>query len=308
MDRASYFIKDKALFGSFPTQESIKELENNGVRFFIDLTYKNERGIIPYKTIYKYISYPIYDQQIPSNNLEFAIFIVKICDIIKKLKDNEKIYIHCKGGHGRSGLVVAIILSKIFDISGKLALEYTKKAHNMRKIMKDKWRQIGSPQTFLQKSFVINFTKTIYFGKSFKNSISTGFSNFSEHSIYIEPIGLFPNAESAIQAHKNLKDIKYVNKHLKSPYPMYSKNLGKKYPDTIEWIKKCPSIVLMILRKKYEQNEYLKQILLNTKLCKLVSYIKGDYIFSIGDNGEGLNILGKQLMKLRDEYLRQLNN
>ena len=33
MDRSSYFIKDKALFGSYPTQSAIQELENEGVRY-----------------------------------------------------------------------------------------------------------------------------------------------------------------------------------------------------------------------------------------------------------------------------------
>ena len=30
MDKTSYFIKDKALFGSYPTQDGINELEKNG--------------------------------------------------------------------------------------------------------------------------------------------------------------------------------------------------------------------------------------------------------------------------------------
>ena len=38
MDNASFFIKNRALFGSFPTQESVEELEKNGVKYFINLT------------------------------------------------------------------------------------------------------------------------------------------------------------------------------------------------------------------------------------------------------------------------------
>ena len=30
MERSSYFIKDRALFGSFPTQEAVEELEKMG--------------------------------------------------------------------------------------------------------------------------------------------------------------------------------------------------------------------------------------------------------------------------------------
>ena len=38
MDNSSYFIKNRSLFGSFPTQESVQELEEHGVRYFVDLT------------------------------------------------------------------------------------------------------------------------------------------------------------------------------------------------------------------------------------------------------------------------------
>jgi len=43
MDYCSYFIKDKALFGSYPTLERAKELIDNGVSVFIDLTTESEK-------------------------------------------------------------------------------------------------------------------------------------------------------------------------------------------------------------------------------------------------------------------------
>ena len=50
MDNCSFFIKNNALFGGFPTQENVDELEKNGVRYFVNLTEKNEPKINPYKT------------------------------------------------------------------------------------------------------------------------------------------------------------------------------------------------------------------------------------------------------------------
>ena len=68
MDNASFFIKNRALFGSFPTQESVDELEKNGVRYFINLTDLTiEKNIIPYKTNYVYFNYPIIDNYIPTD-------------------------------------------------------------------------------------------------------------------------------------------------------------------------------------------------------------------------------------------------
>ena len=52
MDKSSYFIKDRAMFGSFPTQEAVDELEIQGVRYFINLTNCNESKITHYKIIY----------------------------------------------------------------------------------------------------------------------------------------------------------------------------------------------------------------------------------------------------------------
>ena len=96
MIRASFFIKNKALFGSYPTQDSVKELEDEGVRHFIDLTCPGEKKIVKYFTNYGYINYPIYDHNIPNNTRTFSTLIYRICDIITKLKGNEKIYITSK--------------------------------------------------------------------------------------------------------------------------------------------------------------------------------------------------------------------
>jgi hypothetical protein len=38
MDSSSFFIENKALFGSFPTQDKVRLLESEGVRWFINLT------------------------------------------------------------------------------------------------------------------------------------------------------------------------------------------------------------------------------------------------------------------------------
>ena len=86
MNNASYFIKNRALFGSFPTQDDVNELETNGVKYFIDLTFGDrEKNINPYITKYTYINYPIADQYIPYNWKTFAEFIVKVGSIIKNL-------------------------------------------------------------------------------------------------------------------------------------------------------------------------------------------------------------------------------
>ena len=164
MEYCSYFIREKAIFGSFPDQNSVNILENEGVRYFLDLTFHDEKKIVPYVTNYKYIHFPIHDQNIPDDSLQFCKLIIKVSRYIRNMTAGEKLYIHCKGGHGRSGIVVACILCYIFGLTPYESIKYTSMCHNNRKVMRDRWRKIGSPQTYAQKKFVhkcfhpINFT------------------------------------------------------------------------------------------------------------------------------------------------------
>ena len=203
MDNASYFIKDKALFGSFPTQKSVDELEQEGVRYFIDLTYSNENKIEPYITKYHYINFPITDCRFPYDWKSFACLILQISDIICNLAQKERVYVHCKGGHGRSGVVVASIMCHMMDFNTAKAIEHTNECHNSRKVMREKWRTIGSPQTFAQKSFVHKFFSSLPFYRAFKNGHTGGFSNFTPYQVVIKDFGIFPTAEAAIQAYKS---------------------------------------------------------------------------------------------------------
>lgn len=165
MENASFFIEDKALFGSFPTQTQVNKLEDIGVVHFVNLTHPNETKITQYTTHRNYITYPILDRLIPEDNLDFSRFIYTLCSLISALKKGEKIYIHCKGGHGRSGLVVACVTSKFFNIPAKKALKHTTICHSNREIMRDLWRRVGSPQTLDQKDFVKNVCSTLKINK-----------------------------------------------------------------------------------------------------------------------------------------------
>lgn len=58
-----------------------------------------------------------------------------------------------------------------------------------------------------------------------------------------------------------------------------------------------------ILKKKIEQNPYVKETLLNTKDYILVENSPKDSFWGWGPNKDGENHLGKLWMKLRDELL-----
>ena len=312
MDKCSYFIKNKAIFGSHPTQEEVDILENKGVRYFVDLTHENEKNIVaPYTTRYTYIKYSIPDHNIPQDCKSFIKFVIKISNIIKNLKNitisedkhiSEILYIHCRGGHGRSGVVVASILCHIFNIDTDDSLELTTMYHNNRIVMKDKWRRIGSPQTISQKSFVKKIFEPIYFYHNYRSGLSSGFSNFSPHPIYIKDIGTFPTAEAAFQCHKNINDKEYVYKQLNAKSPSISKNLGRNVELSPEWNDVQLEIMEMILKLKLEQYPEIKESLLSTGLRPIIEYKRNDCFWSDKNCSSSKNIVGKLLMKIRNEF------
>ena len=152
MNFASYFIENKAMFGGFPSHDQVALLELLGFRHFVNLTSSTENKIKPYNTNYNYIAFPVVDGHHPIDDKNLYTLIYKICEIISD--DSGKIYIHCKGGHGRSGIIVALVTSIFFNVNADTALRHTNKCHNNRTEMRDIWRNIGSPQTATQKEFV----------------------------------------------------------------------------------------------------------------------------------------------------------
>ncbi len=305
MERSSYFIRDRALFGSFPTQEAVEELEKFGVRHFINLTHSKERKITPYSTQYNYISFPITDHHVPDDRQLFASLIVKLSDIIYDLKKGELVYIHCKGGHGRSGVVVSSLLCYIFKMSTNDALEHTTMYHSNRKTMREKWRQIGSPQTYQQKNFVHQLYKPVYFYRAYKVGRTAGFSNFTAFPVTIENMGTFPTAEAALQAYKDPNNKEYVKKQIESRSPLSSKNMGMKAKLRDDWKDIRETIMYNILVCKFLQHPRLQDVLLATGLSPIVHRTRGDNVWGVG-GGKGSNILGKLLVKLRTQFQRQI--
>ena len=231
MNRSSFFIDNKALFGSFPSIESVYELQKEGVKYFIDVTCINERGIKRYNNdlLFNgvYIQYEILDNRVPSDYKSFSKFIVYISNIINSLKKKELIYIHCKGGHGRSCIVVSCILSYLFKKNPKESISIINDCHNNRIDMKYKWRKIGFPQTYIQKKFIYNFFSSYYidnvlFDKIIKienlyllnvNSFLEKVINSKENSIIIRKILLIIFTE-CINQNSDIKDV-LINTGLK---------------------------------------------------------------------------------------------
>ena len=209
MERSSYFVKDRALFGGYPRQEEVDELESVGVICFVNLTYDTERRITPYTSSKKIIYFPIPDHGVPSDKVLFAGLISLLTDLIKGLEHGQRIYVHCKGGHGRSALVVACILHDMYRYNADQVIELSTIYHTQRPRLKSKWRNVVCPHHRFQRKYVYSFCEQIVISRGSKTSISNCLLLSSRFSVETE-LGLFPTAEAALFAYKNSHNKKLV--------------------------------------------------------------------------------------------------
>lgn len=126
----TYKVYDWLYAGEYPgdrftnvTEEKLKGFAEFGITHFIDLTEEGE--LIPYKPLlYKeseHIRFAIKDQTIPTSLKETYELIAKICEI-HSTNPSAKIYVHCWGGVGRTGTIIACLIGKIENVTGDEAL------------------------------------------------------------------------------------------------------------------------------------------------------------------------------------------
>ena len=146
------------LFGGYPSASEMKTLQEYGVKYIIDLTTPHEKKRLD---VYQakdfgmvYINFPIEDNFVPRDMNAFHEFIVWLGFTVDSMKQDEKIYIHCKGGHGRSGMIVACLLSFHYGRTSSDAIDETTEAHRLRPELGLKWKTRACPSNGVQRLFV----------------------------------------------------------------------------------------------------------------------------------------------------------
>lgn len=165
-DNCNYLLDERLMFGSYPTPaKPLNTLNSNGIdhiltthrEVFVNLVTptENQRLYDYPETVRKvivnplFIYYPIDDDDIPHDLIRFRKFIETLYFLY--LQDY-KIYIHCLGGHGRSGLVSACLLIHI-GYSANKALQLVADAHKTRHHLSD----YPCPATREQVNFVYTY-------------------------------------------------------------------------------------------------------------------------------------------------------
>ena len=159
----SYKVTDQIFAGEYPgdkneetAREKIKSFQRFGITHFIDLTEEGE--LRPYKEFLpasmKHTRFAIKDQSVPDDIEPFSLLIEQILDEVRQ-HPNAKIYIHCWGGVGRTGTVVACLLTKMY------CLDYNAVMQEFNRLWetcpKSEWRV--SPENNEQREFIARFVE-----------------------------------------------------------------------------------------------------------------------------------------------------
>jgi len=122
--------------------------------------FKN-KGKDPSSIIFEHC--PIVDCKI--TNDETVIILAK--KIVKMMEEGRKIYLHCWGGHGRTGTLVCIILHLIYKIDAVESLRRCQTYHDLRICR----IYVRSPQTQIQRQQVFRIIDTLTSEKTFSETI-----------------------------------------------------------------------------------------------------------------------------------------
>ena len=281
-ENSTYFIENKALFGPYPTLEDVNYLESIGVAYFVDLTEMDKLPPYTISNKSKFIKFPIPDMKVPIDYIQFSSFIVYLDYTIKHLKDVEKMYIHCRGGNGRSGIVVACLLMRHHSYLNALdAIQLTSKYHSERVNLKLKWKLIGSPQTTTQKNYILKMFSPFCFSRETFYGNKYGFVPYTKIPIYLEDMDYTFNDSQSL--------FKYL----------VAKKLYLSESDIYNCMKYVQSL-------KIAQCPIFMNNLLNTTLRPIIYCNNHDKYWGLNKQGEGKNLLGKILIELRDELLLKL--
>lgn len=118
---------------------------------------------------------------------------------------------------------------------------------------------------------------------------------------------LYASLEEAYQTAKFLKSAPEIAEEIKKSHSAHeAQKIAFANKDKVrsDWQEVKLTIMEELLRKKLQQNPYVKQKLLQTKDYIIVEDSPKDNFWGWGKDRTGENHLGKLWMKLRDELLR----
>jgi N-glycosidase YbiA len=125
------------------------------------------------------------------------------------------------------------------------------------------------------------------------------FSNFSRHGVEMDGLW-WPTVEHYFQAQK-FPDLAYREKIRSVSLPKRAAELGRdrKVPIRPDWEEVKVGIMTAAVLKKFQTHAGPRDLLLSTGEDDIVENAPGDYFWGGGQDGSGLNHLGRILMDVR---------
>tara|TARA_B100000029_G_scaffold32239_1_gene30802 strand:- start:83 stop:631 length:549 start_codon:yes stop_codon:yes gene_type:complete len=152
------------LVGTYPRNDDVTKIKNMGITHFISLLEEKEiKNYYESRKDINLLHFPIPDRKIVSNKKALEIGNI----IYNLLENGTKIFLHCKGGKGRTGTIAAIILI-IKGLQLNNILKLLKKSIESRVIQ---GRCPKMPQTAIQHKQLVYIYNNIKNIKNIKNTI-----------------------------------------------------------------------------------------------------------------------------------------
>ena len=169
----SYRVTNQIYAGEYPRNKDeesshvkLKQFESFGITHFVDLT--EEMELEPYdKMLYSgafYQRFPIRDRSVPKSMDEVRKLVKRIIKIVST-NPEAKVYIHCWGGVGRTGLVVGCLLGELCEQS------YNETMAKLEQLFLTcpKSEKRVTPETAEQRDFIAKFIRENKSGRRTSN-------------------------------------------------------------------------------------------------------------------------------------------
>eukprot|EP00746_Dinoflagellata_sp_MGD_P105183 gnl/MRDRNA2_/MRDRNA2_43740_c0_seq1.p1 gnl/MRDRNA2_/MRDRNA2_43740_c0~~gnl/MRDRNA2_/MRDRNA2_43740_c0_seq1.p1 ORF type:complete len:743 (+),score=141.05 gnl/MRDRNA2_/MRDRNA2_43740_c0_seq1:95-2323(+) len=121
---------------SVDSEQGLRAILSSGITTFICLQTRQETKIaVDYSKRAKALSNQVqfYEQPIPDQDvIDDALVGTLICQLVHRLEQGEVLYVHCRGGHGRTGTVCALLLARLYSLSAIEAMQRVQLYHDTR--------------------------------------------------------------------------------------------------------------------------------------------------------------------------------
>jgi hypothetical protein len=135
---SNWLIKNRLLVGGYVDSiQTLNSIKEQGITKFVCLnaeygTNTGKRTFMPYGLHLApgdFLNFPLKDMSDHESDEE----LYQICVIVANLiKDNHNVYLHCSGGHGRTGMVSMIVLYLLYKKQLVELFDYVQYAHDQR--------------------------------------------------------------------------------------------------------------------------------------------------------------------------------